>query len=271
MKIRALCLLSSMILTASGAWAIGLLSDGFPHADHEGLFPLCEGCHSGIETGDEGSFFPSADSCVQCHDGEREELVDWSEPARTASNLAFSHDDHATQVQEDGDSTTCSGCHMEPGAAERMAVVRPAAESCIECHAHEAPEHLSESRDCGACHVPLTEAAGLSTARISEFETPPDHDAMDFVSRHEPESDRALGSCVTCHAQESCTRCHLNGDDLDAVTALKEDPRVASVVSEKLPEYPEPETHEGVEWSWRHGEAADDDPPACANCHATES
>jgi len=270
-RIRALSILSAMILTASGAWAIAIRSDGFPHAEHEGLFPLCEGCHSGIETGDEGSFFPSADGCVRCHDGEREERVEWAEPARTASNLAFSHDDHATRVRENGDSATCSACHLEPGSTERMAVVRPAAETCLECHAHEAPEHLGEVRDCAVCHVPLTDAKDLSGARISDFETPPGHDDDDFVSRHAPESDRALRSCRTCHARESCTRCHMNGDDLAAVTALTGDRRVAAVVAEKAPEYPKPDTHESKEWSWRHGAAADDDAPGCANCHATDS
>jgi hypothetical protein len=260
-----------VLVTASGLWALGLLSDAFPHEEHAGLFPLCAGCHSGIETGVEAELYPLPDDCGSCHDGEREERVDWAGPSPLASNLEFSHTEHTELVTESGDTVDCGFCHQAPGSAERMAVVLPTAEGCLDCHAHEAPEHLSEVRDCRECHVPLALASRLPVARIEAFEQPSGHEAENFLVRHEPESDQALGACQTCHAEESCTRCHLNAADLPSVASLDADPRVASIVAAKPPEYPEPETHDDIEWSWQHGGPAYDDATSCANCHSQDS
>lgn len=261
----------AMGFVATGLWALSVQSDGFPHEEHAGLFPLCQSCHAGVESGREADYYPAPDGCTPCHDGVREDPVDWVEPARTASNLDYTHDEHARVVAEAGDSADCGACHREPGSAVRMAVVRAAPETCLGCHAHEASDHLSELRDCRSCHVPLTTAAALSTDRISAFETPDSHDRADFLSSHDPETAPAEANCATCHAQESCTRCHLNGADLPLVASLASDPRVALIVASKPPEYPEPETHEEFEWSWMHGEVALGDDTGCANCHAQNS
>ena len=54
--------------------------DPFPHAAHQGLFPLCTGCHEGIPSGDEADWYPEPQSCRGCHDGvERDEVV-WNAP-----------------------------------------------------------------------------------------------------------------------------------------------------------------------------------------------
>jgi predicted CXXCH cytochrome family protein len=262
---------TAMVFIASGLWALSVQSDGFPHADHAGLFPLCESCHGGIETGSDADYFPPPDRCTPCHDGVREDSVDWQEPSRTPSNLDYAHSEHARLVVEEGDSADCAACHREPGSTVRMAVVRAAPETCLACHADDAGDHLSELRDCRSCHVPLTMATRLATDRISEFPTPESHEREDFISSHDPETDQGAAACATCHALESCTRCHLNGATLTAVASLESDPRVATIVASKSPEYPEPDTHDGFEWSWQHGEVALGDDTGCANCHAQDS
>ena len=58
-----------------GARAVSLRGQeqvSFPHVEHQGLFPLCTGCHGGIPEGDRATFYPPPASCTSCHDGVRE-------------------------------------------------------------------------------------------------------------------------------------------------------------------------------------------------------
>ncbi|HUG39283.1 MAG TPA: cytochrome c3 family protein [Longimicrobiales bacterium] len=255
-------------VAASGVWAMAGRQDAFPHREHEGLFPLCVGCHAGIETGEESRLYPEPAECAACHDGEREEPVDWAAPARTPSTLEFSHPDHAQLVRAEAGAetpTACVACHREPGATGRMAVQAATAEACLECHEHEAPEHLAEGRECRQCHVPLAQASGVPVERIVDFPRPASHESPDFLQRHDPGGD--VARCATCHARESCTRCHMNAETVPAIDALEPDARVAAWVVAFDPEYPEPGSHEDPAWSREHAEQARAEPGQCANCH----
>ena len=66
-QISAMLLIGA--LSAGGAWAL-VVEDEFPHDDHAGLFPLCSGCHIGIETGVEDDVYPDAESCALSIDEE---------------------------------------------------------------------------------------------------------------------------------------------------------------------------------------------------------
>ncbi|MDE3054675.1 MAG: cytochrome c3 family protein, partial [Gemmatimonadota bacterium] len=84
----------------------------FPHARHAKLFPTCAGCHAGILTGDSAEMFPSPDVCAQCHNGTDVRRVAWSGPVRAATNLRFSHAEHAaTSATADGAAVECASCH----------------------------------------------------------------------------------------------------------------------------------------------------------------
>jgi hypothetical protein len=256
------------VAAVSGLWAVARQPDGFQHLEHAGLFPLCVGCHAGIETGEEGDLYPAPADCAACHDGEREEPVAWSGPSRMPTTVAFSHPDHARRVREElgADSAAgCAACHREPGADARMAVLAATAEACLACHEHEAPEHLAEGRECRECHVPLASAPGVPAARIVAFPRPASHESPDFVERHDPAAE--VASCATCHARESCTRCHLNAGAVPAIGELEPDPRVAAWVSAFEPEYPEPASHDDAAWVRGHAEIAKAEPGECANCH----
>jgi hypothetical protein len=74
-----------------------------------------------------------------------------------------------------------------------------------------------------------------------------------------------------CHAQESCTRCHLNAAAVPAVVKLAPDRRIATLARERAPEYPEPDDHREGDWAWAHADAALDAATRCANCHAQAS
>ena len=67
---------SAAVGRSVGVRALAQVADSFPHADHEGLFPLCAGCHVGIETGVRDNFYPDPSVCARCHDGQREPTVE---------------------------------------------------------------------------------------------------------------------------------------------------------------------------------------------------
>jgi hypothetical protein len=267
-------LLFVFALGVAGSGFVALLraEAEFPHAKHEGLFPLCSGCHGGIETGgDPAQWYPQPQSCATCHDGEREDTVSWTAPTQTSSNLDFVHADHVRLLTREGDSASCSTCHQDPAGEGRMSVAAATAESCLTCHTHEAPEHLANDRDCMSCHLPLAEAEQLSVAQIAAIEQPATHLSPEFLSSHEPLSGLEASSCATCHTRESCERCHFNGSSLPAVSSLGSDARVAGLVAGRSPIYPEPSSHVEPSWEWLHGDASAAAGANCANCHTRPS
>ena len=256
---------------ASGAWALTQAAESFPHARHEGLFPLCAGCHVGIETGATEDVYPAPSTCTSCHDGVREAIVEWSGPNPEPSNLVFSHPDHEASTVEVGESTDCVTCHQEAEAEVRMAVAGPRSDTCLTCHAHEAPQHLAFQSDCVACHAPIWEATDLSLARVEAFPQPDDHGSSNFLLEHGRFDTFSEATCATCHARESCERCHANAGALPAIASLERDARVASFMHGAAAEYPVPAEHQTLDWAWNHPVTGDDEIAYCANCHTQPS
>ncbi len=278
---------------ASGLWAVSrAVQEPFPHSDHAGLFPLCQGCHEGIETDTEVAYYPTPGSCTACHDGEVEPEIEWTAPVVDPSNLDYSHRIHIEVVAASGGEADCSTCHRlaadsvatlfavegrearAPGAVsatETMAVPhmfvgRAEPETCVSCHAHEAPAHLSYSLDCAACHQTLAEATSLSVERIAAFPRPPEHENADFILDHGALEAVGGSACATCHTRDSCERCHANAADLGEIVGLRPDSRVAGLLHDTPAEYPEPEDHD-ASWLWNHSKVALAQPGGCANCH----
>ncbi len=248
------------------------MQDGFPHELHEGLFPLCVGCHGGAVTGRAEEMFPTPGSCGECHDGERAAPVDWTPPEPRVSNLRFSHLNHRTLEELiEGEASDCRACHAPHDPPLRMQVAEAPPEGCIACHAHTVDTHLAPEARCDICHVPLTQAQALSTERIAGFPLPESHEAPDFLSAHAPDGGLGQLQCATCHARETCEVCHVNANDLESVTALGRDQRVASLVRDREAQYPLPETHREPDWPWDHGGMASAEPARCANCHTQPS
>lgn len=137
--------------------------DTFPHPAHEGLFPLCAGCHPGADS--EGArLHPPASLCANCHDGSRLARVRWSPPAETRSS--FRHAAHRQIARREGKTFECVECHGLPGGA-RMAVgalnvgaacsgchaVHEADSNCLLCHSPERADHpLAVHAGCDRCH-----------------------------------------------------------------------------------------------------------------------
>jgi len=237
----------------------------FPHERHERLFPLCESCHAGIPTGDAATSMPTEASCRECHNGTDARVVTWRRPVKGQGLLRYSHPQHAREVDSTGKA--CATCHGTSGQP-RMTVQRAQPPSCLGCHTHRATNHLADDNRCSTCHVPLTAATALSVERISALPKPSSHDRPDFSSAHKPGTQLASASCATCHARESCSRCHVNAATQPIIVALGRDARVATIVANRAASYPLPADHQAEGFGRSHGAAAREGTERCGACHA---
>jgi predicted CXXCH cytochrome family protein len=268
------CVLGIAALAASQPGARSRADErAFPHEKHARLFPVCEGCHAGVSSGSAEEAYPEPADCASCHDGARAKRVEWRGPTPRASNVRFSHPEHVAKTARAGDRAVCQSCHAAGGEPSRMNVGPPQPALCVGCHAHRADTHLAANAACSQCHAPLTRATALPAARVASFPRPPWHDTSSFVSTHGriPAGDPRAASCATCHARETCARCHANADRLPPVAALAPDARVAALEAGKKPVYPVPPSHRDAEWRSTHGGGTRRDAASCANCHTRPS
>ena len=249
-------------------YAQGGTTSPFPHAQHARLFPLCSGCHAGVPTGDASRTFPSPALCASCHDGTIRSRVTWAPPpSRGGGLLVFSHPKHAATAKD----LTCESCHAMADPRQWMNVSRAVPERCISCHAHGASAHLADDNVCATCHRSLTSAVSLSDARVAALPKPPSHTRADFVASHGAAAQSAAANCATCHARESCQRCHVDGARVPLIRALGADARVARLEAKRAPVYPTPPDHRVAQFTQTHGVAARANAARCATCHARAS
>lgn len=238
----------------------------FPHARHEGLFPLCTGCHTGIPSGSRADFYPSPELCARCHDGQQRPSVAWNGPAPRVSNLRFQHPRHADLLQRAGDeAVTCEACHSEPGG-RRMAVdAHEEMGTCFSCHAHRADEHYTDA-DCATCHEPLAETS-FSEARIRELPVPSDHRGPGFLEEvHGTEARAATQRCAVCHTVERCLTCHVDPQRAPIQAMPAAPPEMELPISEA--HYPRPDSHSDEGWLSEHGRQAS--VRQCSTCHTQD-
>jgi hypothetical protein len=252
----------------------------FPHARHANLFPLCTTCHAGVVEA-EGAMFPNPASCASCHDGVVEQPVSWQPPTGPrGSNVRFTHDAHhrAVTARDPADSTlvrNCSGCHTREGEP-RMAVRHASARRCMGCHGLTEPHVDNPPTACAKCHVPLTDAPGVTAAEIASFPKPRSHDAPDFRlgghGRLAKAGQRAgqvgiAASCSTCHARNLCISCHVNAAESLVISALELDDRSPVFALTQ----PVPASHSRPDFIRTHGREAERGTATCATCHTRES
>jgi hypothetical protein len=248
----------------------------FPHEDHQGLFPVCSGCHQDMTGVDRTAHYPPASQCTGCHDGVDLDLVSWESPSERVSNVVFDHGAHALDLADAGDpAATCESCHsgdtgrMSVDGAERL-------ETCWSCHAHEREEHFgpesaaagaeASSASCEACHVPLA-SSGFGRERIEALEAPEGHEGDAFLLEgHAASAGDDVGRCATCHTSDRCASCHVSVDqpEIEAIPAAP--PTMELPMWEAS--YPVPKSHETIRFDMAHkpgGEGAAE----CSTCHTS--
>ena len=261
--------LLALAVLAAGADSLGALqqsSGTFPHVEHEGLFPLCTGCHEGIRTTDRAAYYPAPEACGRCHDGVELSTVEWSPPEREPGNLRFEHAEHARGLEREGDAAQdCTACHTPPGAGRMEVSEDVQLGTCFGCHEHQANEHLVDAR-CRRCHTPLARS-GLSLMAIEALPTPADHEDDAFVpTGHGAAADASAARCATCHTADRCSACHVDADreEIQALGFAPEGMELGVMTAY----YPEPATHADDGWLDEHGARASRD--ACATCHTRD-
>jgi hypothetical protein len=241
-------------------------NERFPHEKHARLFPLCVGCHAGIEDGNPAEAFPDPSTCASCHDGVRAQPVDWTGPASRVSNLRFDHPEHDAEMAAEGESLVCGACHT-PVGAERMEVERTLPDRCFACHAHEARDHFVDAR-CTTCHVPLAETR-FTLARMEALPEPATHDAPGFLAGgHGRLAAAGIETCATCHVRDQCAGCHVDATRVAEIGALAAAP-AGMRVPPLPPAYPLPPSHLDPAWIEAHGAVAS--AASCGACHTRES
>lgn len=243
----------------------GLQEAPFPHQAHQGLFPLCTGCHEGVPNGDAAAAYPEPASCNGCHDGVREVRVAWQGPSERSDNVRFEHAPHAQELALAGDAALdCASCHVTPGG-QRMAVADTVQlATCFACHAHVAAEHQVDA-DCASCHAPLGES-GFDVARIDALPTPSDHQAAAFLGDDHGRLVRErAGRCATCHTRERCVSCHVDAEREEIATFPAAPPGLELPM--RAAHYSVPASHAERDWLSTHGVVAAR--AACATCHTS--
>lgn len=241
-------------------------ADTFPHLDHQGLFPLCTGCHEGIEGGDASAFYPEPASCDGCHDGAEVRRVDWTPSPRPVGLLEFSHPTHFQRVaQADEDPVDCASCHVaEEGP--RLAVVALEPARCLTCHEDDPDTHYT-APDCSSCHRALATVPG-GDRLIADLPKPADHgDGGDaFLLSHRPRGEVGEARCATCHTQDRCVSCHVSGErpQIQAMPAAPPGWTLPAMEAR----YPIPEGHTDAAFEVTHGRPAPN-PADCSTCHTS--
>ncbi len=267
LRVLALVVGPGLLLAQANA-PVSPASTPFPHARHAKLFPLCSSCHVGIAIADPFRSYPSPMLCGQCHDGVIQPAVRWRAPDRKGPTLlVFSHQQHFSTAK----AATCASCHGVDGSTKWMNVARAEPEPCMSCHTQGHTTHLADATKCSTCHRALTAATALSDADIAGLPKPPSHARADFVSTHGPGALSAQANCATCHARESCLRCHVDGSRVTVIRALGTDARVARLVAGRPAVYPMPADHRSSQFAVLHGTAARASVARCATCHARAS
>ena len=261
--VRTVLLVAVGLALVGVAWtAAGLQEQTFPHDRHQGLFPLCAGCHEGVPSNDRARFYPRVDLCNQCHVGDQARTDTWTQRGPQVSNLRFRHGTHEQLL---GDfAPTCEACHSDPGGPG-MAVSRHVQLGiCWTCHA--ATEHVVDA-PCATCHVPLAES-GLPVERIAAFPFPADHASPGFlIADHGSKASGQSTRCATCHTADRCTACHVAADR-DEIVALRAAPE-GMELPPTYGRYVEPASHADEDWLAAHGARASR--AECGTCHTSDS
>lgn len=239
-------------------------TDSFPHQEHQGLFPLCEGCHEGIAAGDEIRTYPEPSLCAECHDGVERERVDWTRPDPVAGPLDFSHPGHLREVAEAGEpQVSCAACHVDP-QGRSMSVVPLDAGRCMDCHGVDPEAHYGVGTACAECHRPLAGVDG-GDDRFRDLPELPGHAGREFLLEvHGREALTEVNRCATCHVEDQCAGCHVDA----SLAPIPQVPAAPDHWDTPLlrAEYPIPASHESATFERTHGRPAPQ-VSECSTCH----
>lgn len=213
----------------------------FSHARHREPVARCVDCHAGIvdQSGENDAGLPAMRVCTKCHDVERRYTCSschWSDPAglvRTKYGegnlkppswlLGMGHDtDWAVRHRWVGADrgSVCASCHKESECVKcHDSRNRPASIHPNDWLALHAQRSRKDAPRCSSCHSTQMFCAECHARLGVSLNSAPDvrsgarfHPTADRWTRgpnlHAKEAKRSLTSCVSCHAERDCVRCH---------------------------------------------------------------
>jgi hypothetical protein len=231
----------------------------------------CRACHTGPDSG-RAVLRRRVDRCIACHQPGSQHLAVADRQCATC-HLPLAR---ATALpREEVAGFPVPVTHQQPGFAlgghgERAEATdslgrKTVAASCATCHARQF---------CTNCHVNAPEVAAIQALAPDErslvhryrFSAPPGHSSAGFLTGHGREARRDATSCQVCHAQPSCTTCHV-GQPLPAPVRAMHPPGPdgTRAIGARLERRP-PASHVGS-FREQHGRQAAARPKSCATCH----
>ena len=205
--------------------------------------------------------------CASCHNGTMKPRVQWSAPPRREPGLlVFSHPTHLANAKD----VACESCHSL-GDPSWMNVAHATPERCISCHTHCASTHLADEAVCSTCHRTLVAATALTEARVGALPKPASH-ARSGLRQHARRVGAApAANCATCHARESCQRCHVDGARAPAIRALGNRCARRAAGRGHAAVYPIPRGPSRDQFALCTARRRRRDASRCATCHARAS
>ncbi|MEA1996110.1 MAG: cytochrome c3 family protein [Gemmatimonadota bacterium] len=170
----------------------------FSHQVHLGMGIECEMCHQKAAESSSGAdnLLPGEDACRECHDtGDVETCGDCHSDTLNPRALEpvvdyspkYSHAAHL------GRELKCESCHIGLSGSDSSSTEHlPAMEPCMSCHDGETAD-----RSCIVCH------------EKEQGKKPADHVPESWLVEHvEPVMNDNGKSCMICHDNRSCRKCH---------------------------------------------------------------
>ena len=204
----------------------------FRHDEHPPV--ACASCHLSEGASAMSMERPVVDNCLACHGVQASHKEAPDSPCQQCHVQMPAPEGHAANwLQKHGDIAasepgTCGSCHVRadclechrPGAASPA----PGYHTADYLTAHPAQAYAREA-DCSSCHnvgqfcQDCHLNAGLATQGVTASRAY--HDANpSFSTGHGQAARQSLESCVACHNEGDCVRCHFNanphGPDFDA-------------------------------------------------------
>jgi hypothetical protein len=238
----------------------------FDHEKHAPLLPDCTSCHANV--GGNVAVYPDPTFCAVCHDGSVQPRVDYTpsptnpryvhDPDVAADRCVTCHElDGPVQravrpVSHDGAWESIHG--REAAADPETCVTCHVREDCLDCHRsgsaspaggyhetdflslHPASAYSRET-SCADCHNngAFCQTCHLGAGLVTDGPTAkPFHDGTGvFVAGHGQAARQSLESCVSCHVETDCVRCHVSinphGPTFNAEQQRKSSPSVCVV------------------------------------------
>lgn len=224
----------------------------FSHQRHNAPVALCVDCHADVAAtrAPMDKTFPSMENCRRCHKTNQESgrcttchrsspngLLQTRfpegdlKPHQAITEMAHDTDWSVRHRWIGADQgAVCANCHQERDCTKcHDGSTRPSAVHPNDWLTLHPQQSQRNSPRCASCHTAQTFCAEChATLGVSQLAAPNVRSSARFhppasqwtrgANRHSTEAKRSLTSCVSCHAERDCVRCHSAATRSDGIS-----------------------------------------------------